>query len=199
MVVPSTLGWESDIKPWPYDPEQAKALLAEAKADGVPVDTQIQLGCRTDNFPKVTEVCAVLRQMFTAVGFNVNMQMMEVMQWRDIYNKPVAKDRPPRLVLAMHNNNRGDPVFTMYFKYACGGLQSAICTPELDQLIAKATAATGDTRTAAWRKVFHKVHDLVADVFMFHMVGFSRVSEKLDFVPTMAMSSKLELAEIEFK
>lgn len=199
MVVPSTLGWESDIEPWAYDSERAKALLAEAKADGVPVDKQIELGCRSDHFPKVTEVCAVLRQMFTSVGLNVNMQMMEVMQWRDVYNKPAAKDRPPRLVLAMHNNNRGDPVFTMYFKYACEGLQSAICKPELDQMIAKATAATGDARTADWRDVFHKVHDLVADVFLFHMVSFTRVSEKLDFVPTMAMSSKLELAQIKFK
>lgn len=199
MVVPSTLGWEPDIKPWPYDPERAKALLADARADGVPVDRQIQLVCRSGNFPNVTEVCVALRHMFAAVGLNVNMQMMEVMQWMDIYSKPFAKDRPPRLVLAMHNNNRGDPVFSMYFKYACDGLQSATCNHELDRMIAKATAATGDARDAAWHAVFHKAHDLVADVFLAHMVGFTRVSKKLDFVPTMATNSQLELARIEFK
>src|SRR5699024_12571398 len=121
------------------DPERAKALLAEAKADGVPVNKRIQLVCRSGWFPNDTEVCAALRNMFTAVGLNVDMQMVAVMQWRKTYGKPFAEDRPPRLVLALHNNSRGDPVFSMYFKYACDGLQSTTCNPEVDQMIAKAT------------------------------------------------------------
>ena len=41
FVVPSINGYNPNLKPWPYDPEQAKDLLAEAKADGVPVDKEI--------------------------------------------------------------------------------------------------------------------------------------------------------------
>jgi peptide/nickel transport system substrate-binding protein len=43
MVPPTTLGWNPDVKPFPYDPEKAAALLEEAKADGVAVDTPLQL------------------------------------------------------------------------------------------------------------------------------------------------------------
>jgi peptide/nickel transport system substrate-binding protein len=34
---------------------------------------------------------------------------------------------------------------------------------------------------------------------LFHMVGFSRVSERLDFTPTIATNSELQLAQIKFK
>jgi peptide/nickel transport system substrate-binding protein len=200
MVVPTTLGSNPDLTPWPFDPEQAKALIAEAKAEGVPVDAEIEMVCRIGNFPNVTEVCEALQQMFADVGLNVKLNMMEVAEWVQVYSKPFAEDRGPRMVMAMHDNNRGDPVFSMYFKYACEGLQSGICDADLDKMIADATAATGDARGAAWQPVFKKVHeDLVADVFLFHMVGFSRVSEKLDFVPTIATNSELQLSQIKFK
>lgn len=200
MVPPSTLGWNPDLKPWPYDPDQAKQLLAEAKADGVPVDTEITLIGRTGNFPNVTEVMEALQQMFADVGLNVKLEMYEVAEWVQLYSKPFAADRGPRMVEAMHDNNRGDPVFSVFFKYACDGLQSGVCDQELDALIAEASAATGPERAQKWSEIFRMVHeDLVADVFLFHMVGFSRVSERLDFKPTIATNSELQLAQIAFK
>jgi peptide/nickel transport system substrate-binding protein len=200
MVPPSTLGWNADLQPWPFDVEQAKALVAEAKAAGVPVDAEIEMVCRTGNFPNVTEVCEALQQMFADVGLNVKLTMMEVAEWVKVYSKPFAEDRGPRMVMAMHDNNRGDPVFSMYFKYACEGLQSGLCDADLDAMIAEATAATGADRGPRWSPVFAKVHnDLVADVFLFHMVGFSRVAERLDFKPTIATNSELQLSQIKFK
>ena len=41
--------------------------------------------------------------------------------------------------------------------------------------------------------------DLAADILLFHMVGYSRVSERVDFMPTMATNSQLQLSEIGFK
>ena len=198
MTPPSTLG-ANEIAPYPFDPDKAKALLAAAKADGVPVDTEIHMICRIGNFANVTEVCEALQQMFTDVGFNVKLDMVEVAQWLEYYSKPFAEDRGPELVMAMHDNNRGDPVFSMFFKYACDGLQSAGCDPEVDKLIADATGAVGDARGPAWSKVFQKVADNVDDIFLFHMVGFSRVSERLDFTPTIATNSELQLSQIGFK
>ncbi|SMC77801.1 ABC transporter substrate-binding protein [Primorskyibacter flagellatus] len=200
MVPPSTLGFNSDLSPWPYDPDQARALLEEAKADGVPVDAEITMIARIGNFPNVTEVAEALTQMFGDVGFNVDLRMYEVAEWIDFYSKPFAEGRGPSVLLAMHDNSRGDPVFSMFFKYACEGLQSGFCSPELDQIMADATAATGDDRAAAWKEAFAMIHnDIVADVFLFHMVGFSRVAERLDFTPTIATNSELQLAQINFK
>lgn len=200
MVPPATLGFNAALQPLPYDPEGARALIAEAKAAGVDVDAEITLIGRTGNYANVTEVMEALQQMFSDVGLNVKLEMHEVAEWIGLYSKPFAEDRGARMVAAMHDNNRGDPVFSMYFKYACEGLQSGICDPALDGAIADATAATGDDRATQWSAIFRTVHeDLVADVFLFHMVGYSRVAERLDFTPTIATNSELQLAQIKFK
>src|SRR5690606_3730022 len=101
---------------------------------------------------------------------------------------------------AQHDNSRGDPVFSMFFKYASEGTQSGVADPHVDDLIARATAATGDERSALWSEVFAYVHDeIVADALLFHMVGHSRVGERLDFQPTIATNQQLQLSEIGFK
>jgi len=56
VVPPTTLGYNKDLKPYAFDPERAKQLLAEAKADGVPVDTEILIVGRIGLFPNDTEV-----------------------------------------------------------------------------------------------------------------------------------------------
>ncbi|AUH33322.1 ABC transporter substrate-binding protein [Paracoccus tegillarcae] len=199
MTVPTALGADVDLGVPEYNLEEAQRLVEEARADGVPVDTEILLVGRLGNFPNVTEVMEALQQMLSETGLNIKLEMVEVAEWIKYYSKPFAAGDQPALVAAMHDNNRGDPVFSMYFKYACDGLQSGICDEELDGLIADATAQTGDERGDAWRAVFQKAHDLYADVFLFHMVGFSRVSERLDFTPSIATNSELQLSQIKIK
>lgn len=199
MTVPTALGADEDLPVAAYDPEGAKALLAEAKADGVAVDTEILLLGRLGNFPNVTEVMEALQSMFTDAGFNTKLQMVEVGEWIKYYSKPFAAGDTPSMVQAMHDNNRGDPVFSMFFKYACDGLQAGGCYEDLDASIAKATGTPGEGRAEAWRETFRIVNEEAIDVLLFHMVGFSRVSERLDFTPTIATNSELQLSQIGFK
>jgi peptide/nickel transport system substrate-binding protein len=200
MVPPTTLGWNPDLTPPAYDPELAKQLLAEAQADGVDTSLPIEIIARTENFPNVTEVAEALTQMLTEVGFNATLRMVEVAEHEQFYSKPYPESEGTRLVLAQHDNARGDPVFSMFFKYASEGTQSGVNDPKLDEMIASASAATGDERAALWSEVFAYVHDeVVADVLLFHMVGLSRVSERLDFTPTIATNAQLQLSEIGFK
>jgi peptide/nickel transport system substrate-binding protein len=200
MVPPTTLGWNPDVKQYPYDPEKAEALLEEAKADGVPVDTTLYLIGRSNLFPGVVEVVEAIQQMLQDVGFNVEVQMVEVAQQEELYSKPFKEGRPPQMLAVQHDNSRGDPVFSMYFKYASDGRQSGIADPKVDEMIAKASAATGDERTAAWQELFAYLHDeVVPDVLLFHMVSFARIGDKISFTPTIATNSQLELAEIAFK
>ena len=100
----------------------------------------------------------------------------------------------------MHDNNKGDPVFSMFFKYDSEGRQSGVSDPGVNQMIAEASAATGDERARKWSDLVAHLHDeVVADVLLWHMVGFSRVSERLDWRPSIATNSQLQLAQIGFR
>ncbi len=194
--VPTTLGWNPDTKAWPYDPDRAKALLEEAAADGVPVDTEILLVGRTGNFPGATETFEAIQSMLSEVGFNIRLQMVEVAEHEQYYSKPYVQDQPV-LVGAQHDNSRGDPVFSAYFKYHSEGRQSGIVDEKADDLIDRATAATGEEREALWSELFGYIHDeVIADVLLFHMVGHARIGANVEFTPTIATNSQLQLAEV---
>lgn len=200
LVPPTTLGWNPDVKPYPYDPERAAALLEEAAADGVPVDTTLHLLGRSNLFPSVVEVIEAIQQMLQDVGFNVETQMLEAGQIEPIWNKPYQEGRPPQMLAVQHDNSRGDPVFTMFFKYASEGRQSGIADPHVDELISQASATTGEERAKLWAELFAYLHeDVVADVPLFHMVNFARVGSRIAFEPTIATNSELELADISFR
>lgn len=199
MVPPSTAGWNPDVKPWAYDLEGARALLAEAKADGVPVDSEITIIARTANFPGVTEVMEAIQQMLQEAGFNIKLQMYEVADHERFYSKPYPTDIGPYALAAQHDNNKGDPSFSMFFKYAGEGRQSGVSDPKVDEMIAEASAATGEARAQAWSDLIAYLHDeVVADVLLWHMVGFSRVAERIDWRPTIATNSQLQLSQIGF-
>jgi peptide/nickel transport system substrate-binding protein len=200
MVVPSINGYNPDLKPWPYDPAQAKQLLAEAKADGVPTDDEITMVGRLEIYPNATEHAEAVMAMLQDVGFNVKLNMLEVAEWVDTYTKPYAEDRPPQLVQTQHDNNNGDAVFTVFFKYHSDGAQSVLSDPKLDELIEHATVSTGDERKKTWQEVFRMVHeDLVPDMMMFHMVGYTRVGPRVAFTPDISTNSELQVAKIKFK
>ena len=199
MVVPSILGHNPDLEPYTYDPEQAKALLEEARADGVPVDDPIRLLGRIEIYPNATEAMEAVMAMYQELGLNVNLEMTEVATWVDIYTKPFAEDRPPTLHQTQHDNNNGDAVFTVFFKYHCDGAQSTTCDPQLDQLIEDATVATGDERQQLWQEAFRMIHEeILPDVMMFYMVGYTRVSPRISFEPSISTNSELQLSEIAF-
>ncbi|MEP3033556.1 MAG: ABC transporter substrate-binding protein, partial [Pseudoruegeria sp.] len=199
ITPPSTIGYNDDLAPYAYDPERARALLEEARADGVPVDTNITLIGRTNNFANVLETMEALLAMYEDVGFKMTLEMVEVGEWLERYAKPFPEDRGPQLIEAQHDNANGDPVFSMYFKYHSEGQQSGLTDPKVDGMIAAATAATGDERAALWSELFAYLHEeSIADVMLFHMVGFSRVNERLDFAPSIRTNSELQLSQIEF-
>lgn len=200
IVPPPTLGWNKEVKVPAYDPEAAKKLIEEAKADGVKVDTPITIIARSANFPNVTEIMEAIQQQLQEVGLKVDLKFVEVAEHEQYYSKPFAEGRGPQLVAAMHDNSKGDPSFSMFFKYATDGTQSGFSDPKVDDLIKRASAAVGDERAKLWSELIAYLHDdVVADVLLFHMVGFSRVSERLDFKPTMATNSMLQLSEIKIK
>ena len=199
IVVPSINGHNPRLKPWPYNLAEAKKLVAAAKADGVDVGKEIVIIGRLGIYPNSTEAMEAMHAMLSEAGFNLKIKMMETAGWLNFLSRPYAEDRGPTLVQGQHDNNNGDAVFSMYNKYACEGAQSTTCDSKVEAGIKAATAATGDKRRDTWQEVQRRLHqDIVPDVQMFHMVGFSRVNSRIDFTPTISTNSELQVSQVKF-
>jgi peptide/nickel transport system substrate-binding protein len=202
LVLPIIPGhnFEIDKMVRQFDPEKAKALLAEAKADGVPVDTEIVLISRPNIFPGAGEVAEIAFEMFRAVGLNVKLQTIEEGQVKAINDQPYAEDRQPALFMSQHDNLKGDPVFSMGFKYSCEGRQSQVCIADLDKMILSAAALqVGPERVAAYEKLIkHIYEDVVPEVWLFATVGNARINPRIKFEPNISTGNRIPLAKISF-
>lgn len=200
LIVPGTNGYNPDLKPYPYDPDKAKELLKQAESAGVPVHKEILLIGRHNFFPNSEEAVQAIQAMYSEAGLNVKLQMTESSEWYDSLFKPFAENRAPNLFLDQHDNTSGDASLTIYAKYHSKGGQSVLDDKELDDLIDRANVATGEERTKLFQRAFKRIHeDLVGDVALFHMVGFTRVNGRLEFKPTLSTNGELQLAHIKIR
>lgn len=68
FIVSTNLGYDDSIQPYPYDPDKAKELLAEA---GYPDGFEISMGCPTDAYTNINFVCLAIQRDLAAVGIDV--------------------------------------------------------------------------------------------------------------------------------
>lgn len=201
-TVPGVLGHSNaiDKEIFSYDPEKAKSLLAEAKAAGVPVDTQILLVGRTNILSNSTEVMEALMAMFQAVGLDMTLKMTEIGEWREYHNRPYPDGRQPVIVQTKHDNNRGDAAFSLQPKYACEGTNAAMCDPAIDDMIAKATAESGANRGPMMEAVYEKLYrEVVPDVYLFHMVSYARIGKRITYEPNLLTGIEMRVEDVDFK
>ncbi len=198
LPVPSIDGHNPDLEPYPYDPDKARALLEEARADGVPVDSRILFIGRTGQFAQIDEFAQVLTQMFQDVGLDVHLEMMERGRQSTFQGKPLPTDIGPNIMLIMSDNNLGDSAFSI-FNYHSDGGQSTTSIPELDKMIDDAIASVGEERRAKFQEIFRfALKDHATNVPLFHMVGVTRVSDRLDWKPSIATNSQIDVKDITF-
>ncbi|MFQ8433772.1 ABC transporter substrate-binding protein [Amaricoccus sp. W119] len=199
MVPPGNCGFNEAIKPWTYDPERAAQLIEEAKADGVPVETPLTIIARGGFFPNSGESVEAMQGMWSEIGLNVEIQQLEASAWVQYLDKPFPEGRNPTLFQQQHDNSTGDAGFTVPVMYTSEGQYSTVANPELDALILKAMTTSGEERCELFGQAFAKVHDeIIADVPMYHMIGYVRVGDRIDYKPDLKTNSEVRLSEISF-
>ncbi len=72
FVIEGNLGYDADLmQPFPFDPERAQQLLAEA---GYPDGFEISMGCPADGYVNINEVCLALQRSLAGIGVEVNVE-----------------------------------------------------------------------------------------------------------------------------
>jgi peptide/nickel transport system substrate-binding protein len=198
IIVPNIFGHNPDLKVWPYDPQKAKQLVDEARKDGVPVDKEILLIGRIGHYPGVDELLEVVMSMYKAVGLNVKPKLIERGQYSTFQNKPYPSGL--YMIERQHDNNKGDAAFSIFYQYHCKGHTSVMCDKTVNDLIERAMGSTGEGRRSLFQAAFKRSHEeIIPDVLLFHMVGYARVGKRINFKPSMATTSEIQLEQITFK
>jgi peptide/nickel transport system substrate-binding protein len=198
QLIPSgVVGYNDQLKIWPHDPDKAKQLIADAKADGVPVDKQIRLIARTAQFPNISETIEVLQSEFADIGLNVKIEMMDTANQLLYQLRPFPGNAGPYLLMIQHGNQAGDAAFTMDQYMLSDGPQAAYGTTEFDKKIRAAEALTGQARQDAFAKLFaEEPKEIMQMAYIAHMKGILGKSPRVDYTPNSATGDEMRLAEM---
>lgn len=200
VVVSSVAGYNPNIEPWPYDPEEAKRLIEEAKAAGVPVDKPITFIGKTDWWANNREVLQTIVQGWNdQLGTNIQIAWGDFPQWIAVaIDAPDRWNRDALMIEHLHDNIFGDASFSLPFLYQGTGPQSDLRDPEIDALLDKAgNTPSGPDRDALYQEAFQKITDLAPDVMLYHMASFVRVSPRINFAPS-PFTNEVKLSNITF-
>ncbi|MGV9802287.1 ABC transporter substrate-binding protein [Mycobacterium sp. NPDC003449] len=199
LIPDGVVGYNKDLPLWPHDPAEAKRLVDEARADGVPVDRQIRLIGRNSQFPGVTETVEVIQNELAKAGLNVKIEMMDTAAQLQYQLQPFPSDAGPFIALIMHGNQAGDAAFSVDQYMRSDGAQSAFGTPEFDKKIGAAGELTGQARQAAYAKIFADEPEEIGQfAYIAHMTGVLAKSPRVDYQPDSATGDEMRLSQMTF-
>ncbi len=197
LVPEGVVGHNESLEGWPYDPDEAKKLVEEAKADGVDTSAPISLIVRSAQFPRVEELGQVLQEQLSQAGLNVNLKMMETSQHLTYQVRPFVEDEGAILHLTQHGNQAGDAAFTVDQYMLSDGAQSAFGTDEFDQMITEAGQQSGEDRAAAYEEVFkYQNEEVVQFAHLAHQTGMLGIADSVSYEPNSSSGDELRLAEV---
>ena len=199
-MLPNVSGYDPDLTVWPYDPEQAKALVEEARMDGVPVDEPISFYGSEFIQANAAEIFQALVQYWQEAGLNVELVMVDKIQHSAMRRKPYPEERPTAtMVYETHDNTAGDAFYTMMVYYNSEGQLSNLSDPKIDELLETGATSTGEERVEAFQEANRIIREeIVPDVLLFHLESFIRVGPRVNYTPDFTTQGKLELSEITF-
>lgn len=170
------VGFNPEIGDYPYDPEKAKALLAEA---GYPDGFDITFKFPTGRYAQDREVAEAVAGMLGAVGVRTQMVSLEP---GEFLRQLSGRELQPMGYVGLAPADDPDLQLSQYrsdWRY------SYVNNPELDALIdAGGSELDRAKRDEIYRKTMRIIHDQAHVLFLYQGVDLYGVSERVDgFAP----------------
>jgi len=170
------IGFDPEIKDYPYDPAKAKALLKEA---GFPNGLTIAFKFPTGRYAQDREVAEAIAGMLAEVGVKCEMVSLEA---GEFLRQLSARELAPMGYVGLAPADDPDPQWSQYrsdWRY------SYVANPDLDKLIdAGAQEVDPVKRAEIYRKAARIMHDEASVLFLYQAVDLYGVSARVQgFLP----------------
>ena len=187
---PNYIGYNPDLKPYPYDPEKAKDLMAEAGYKG----EKLELVGERGRWLKDGEQIEAIAQMLRAVGFNVEVKMLSFQQWLRVL---FDRERAPDMIFTFHSNDifEADRTFSTYVHTKGPGSSYP------DTLDAKIEMAQKEMdlekRNQIYREIGQAIYDDPAWISLINIQDIYGMQEYVEYEPRQDM--RLAVFEMKLK
>lgn len=182
MIVPGAYGYDSDLKPYDYDPDKAKELLRQAGAEGASITL-----VAGESYKPLVDVIA---QNLQAVGLKVNPVYAAAPEGNDWDIRLVEHfDWSPEFPAGV--------VFREFFGKD-GGYRAMKVDPAFEDMYTKALSITDkDEQGKLVQEMDKYVHEQANVLFLYAPAKLYAVSKRVDFVPFK--TTMLDLTETGIK
>jgi peptide/nickel transport system substrate-binding protein len=181
IVGPTAVGYNPELEPYPYDPERARELIAEARQDGVPIDeTTLMINVRQAAIPRIAELAQAVLASLRDVGLNVDMQIQEASVFNPEYAEWPSPDRN-YITIHPHGNEIMDYAASLDAYYRCQTVASTICDPEVDEMIDESNELSGQERVEKLQEIAEYVHEKVHTGFIAHLDLAYGVNDRIEW------------------
>jgi peptide/nickel transport system substrate-binding protein len=188
LLSESILGFNPDLEPYPYDPDEATRLLEEAGAAG----QTIELVGESGRWLKDRELLEAVAGYWTAVGLDVQLEILEFGAYLD-----VLFDRENRAdaIYVSSSNDLLDPDRQLSTYYEAGGIGASNSDEELAGLIAAGrTELDPDARAESYREAVQLAYDQAYFVWIVNNQDIYGLAENVQWTPRV--DSKLLVSEM---
>lgn len=178
---PDWPGYDESIEGYPYDPERARALLAEA---GYPDGFSIQMQTSSGIINKGVEIAEAVAGQLGEVGIQVEVVPLELNAYRQIVIGGQEQNLVEGLYLWNWGAKPGDPSSALTGFLKSTGVSSYWNNPEFDALV-DATLGNADEeeRVEGLREIQQMLVDEAPVIFLYQSEDIYGVSERLDWSP----------------
>ncbi len=199
LVGPSATGYNIALEPYPFDMEQARQLVEEAAADGVPIDMELTVATRQGIYLRHDEFAEYVANQLNEIGLSAHSEVIEVALYNEQYDINYADVPEDRGWIGTnpHGNEIMDVSSTIQAYYSCEGGSSTYCDPELDEAFEAAVPLTGEERQEALADVTRMYYEDIGAIPIIHMPLNYGLAENLIWEPRLdgfILLKEMELA-----
>jgi peptide/nickel transport system substrate-binding protein len=192
FVLPTNLGHDPSIEPYPYDPERARALLAEA---GYEDGFSIGMGCPADGYVNINEVCLAIQRNLAQVGVEVSVEFRTT---NTFWSQPRYGAVGPMYVDSW-SSDVGEALPRLIGALIPGNYYNTWEDPELAKMIEKITQTVdSEERAALYGEIQRYMHEDPPFIYLYQPNIFEAVRNRVEgYSPRPAEEYFLEGVSVE--